>query len=165
MHVIGVDISDAIINENMSRYPGVEFMTLDQYIKSDVIVDHIVTTHTVEHVDAPADLVEDFINIAQKDVTVIVPYKDSWIECEEHMWMFDETSFQNISVRPIVIMGKTNKAGNTELLFYFCKNEEKKERVRKAISRKKRYPRYRYKLFWFLRKRFPENMKELFRIA
>lgn len=163
-HSIGIDISGSIINKNRSLYSDVDFYTLKEF-NDDVLrdrndIDHIVSTHVIEYVEDPLHVVSKLLKIVNRTVTIITPYKKSWSECEEHLWEFDEESFSMMVPKPVVVVGKTNHAGNTEIMYHFDKNEDDLLHKRNIVKSAKKWPYWRYKIYWGIRRHFPENIKE-----
>lgn len=120
-NIYGVDISPFVIKENRNIFPDVIFLTIDEFDSQNVKFDHILSSHTFEHVENPLITARKLFDRAIKSLTIIVPYKDSWSECEQHIWEFSADSFGELQPT-LTIVGLTNEGGNTELLFHWRKS-------------------------------------------
>jgi SAM-dependent methyltransferase len=123
--VTGVDISDYCILENRKNYSDCQFLTVNDFLNSNLQVDAILSAHTIEHVEDPIGLIKTLLLRARSSLLIIIPYKDSWGGNEEHLWRFDKNSFAELNPS-LVLCGLTNQAGNTELLIFWNKNKHLK---------------------------------------
>ncbi len=121
--VMGVDISSSIIETNKQKYPSITFMTVDEYMNKNLEADTIISTHTFEHVEDPHTLAQQLLKRARKRFFIIVPYKDSWKECDEHVWRYDRHSFDSLDPS-YALPGITNRGGNTEILYFWDKEKK-----------------------------------------
>lgn len=121
INICGADISLFVIQENKKLFPGVAFVSIDDLNNQNIKFDHILSSHTLEHVENPLDTAQKLLEMASSTLTIIVPYKDSWSECEEHVWKFDKRSFKKLKPS-LVVVGLTNEGGNAELLYYWNKS-------------------------------------------
>jgi SAM-dependent methyltransferase len=118
----GVDISEFVIDKNKKLFSNIDFYTLDEFWKNQIMTDHILSSHTFEHLEDPGKIAEKLLKRAGKTFTIIVPYKDSWKECEQHVWKYYKTSFDYLQPTMVKI-GLTNKAGNTEIIYHWDKQK------------------------------------------
>jgi len=157
----GVDISSSVISKNRRDFQGIDFYTLSEFDDgaiSDSSIGHVVSTHVLEHVEFPQLVLSNLIKIARKTVTIITPYKKSWSDCDEHLWQFDEESFSQLAPT-IVVIGKTNLAGNTEIMYHWDKRADEQEIKIAIVRNAKGYPRYIYKAYWAIRRLFPADLR------
>ncbi len=123
INIVGVDISDFVIERNAELFPKCNFYTVDEFFKNNFKVDNILSSHTFEHVENPLELANHLLSRANKSLTIIVPFEDSWRECDQHLWRFDKKSFE--SLKPsLIVVGLTNRGANTEIIFYWNKNRK-----------------------------------------
>jgi len=123
LRVFGVDISNFVIDKNRQLFPDCEFLTVEDFSERNMEFDSILSSHTFEHVEDPMFLAEFLLSKAKKNFIIIVPDRDSWAECEQHIWRFDKGSFDKLKPT-FKIRGLINRAGNTELLFFWSKNKK-----------------------------------------
>lgn len=122
---IGVDISSTIIQKNKNDFPTLIFKTVEEFNSSVTISETVICTHTLEHTDNPLEIAEKLLSVATKKLFIIVPYKESWNKCPEHLWEFDKNSFNSLSPT-LVLVGKVNEAGYTEIMYFWDKTSKKK---------------------------------------
>lgn len=118
--VVGVDISDFVICQNKSLFPECVFYTTDEFSRNFLKIDHILSSHTFEHVENPMETAAYLLSRANKSLTIIVPNEDSWKECEQHLWRFDKNSFDSLNPS-LKITGLINRGANKELIFHWDK--------------------------------------------
>lgn len=118
--VYGIDISDEVIKKKM-KYETIHFLTTQEYLSSPITLETTVSTHTFEHLDDPKSTVHILLQNTQK-LFIIVPYKESWGECPEHVWMFDTQSFSYLKP-DLALPGIINEAGYRELCFYWSRSK------------------------------------------
>ena len=153
-----MDIAPSIIDYNSREYTNCEFYPDLDHVPGPCKFDHVFTAHTLEHVANPLESLNQLLAIASKSFMAIVPFERSWSDCIEHYWLFDLNSFANADKEIIAFRGLTNKAGNTELVFVWHQDPA----VLDFISQKSksiRFPIYRYRLFWMLRRHLPAKLR------
>jgi SAM-dependent methyltransferase len=123
LKVYGVDISDVVIKKNQELYPACGFLEVDAFWSGDLKADHILSSHTFEHLEDPLAMMKKLWERANKSLTVIVPNEDSWNNCEQHLWRFDKSSFAETKPS-LVLAGIINRAANRELIFHWRKDED-----------------------------------------
>ena len=155
---VGIDAAESIIRFNSQNYSSCEFYKSLDDLDLSYKFDHVFTAHTLEHLQDPYSTLNSLLQLASTSFLAIVPFKESWIECPEHYWYFDEGSFSNAVKELIPFRGLTNKAANTELVFIWHKDPEIFSSI-KLISQQTHLPMYRYKLYWMIRKLFPSQIK------
>jgi SAM-dependent methyltransferase len=120
LRVIGVDISDFVINRNKDIFPECDFYTTNEFSRNFFKIDHVLSSHTFEHVENPLEMAAYLLSRANKSLTIIVPNEDSWKECEQHLWRFDKHSFDSLNPS-LKISGLINRGANMELIFHWDK--------------------------------------------
>lgn len=120
LKIIGVDISTFVIEKNNEFFPECKFYTVDDFLQTNFKIDNILSSHTFEHVENPLELASYLLSRANNSLTIVVPFKDSWKECEQHLWYFDKRSFDSLTPSSVVV-GLTNRGANTELIFHWNK--------------------------------------------
>lgn len=123
LNVIGVDISNEVIEKNKLMYNNCFFKTTDDFWTDPVKVNSVVSTHTFEHIEDPVEISKKLLDLTDK-LFIIVPYKDSWKKCLQHIWRYDRKSFDFIKP-DLVLSGFINEAGNQEVIYYWDKNFKK----------------------------------------
>ncbi len=156
--VVGVDISEYVIKENRKRYSPCRFFTAGEYLVSDFVSEHILSSHVFEHLESPKDFAIYLLARTSETLTIIVPYKDSWIDCQEHLWIFDEKSFDFLHPS-LVIRGLTNPAGNTEIIFHWDKKKNGAVQKSRGVKFIKSESYYGKRFFSKLRNLLPPWMK------
>ncbi len=164
LNIYGVDISEYCISQNRKKYPTCNFLTVEEFTKSNFPIGHILSSHTLEHVDDPKNLAAYLLGRAGSTLTIIVPYKNSWSDCAEHLWRFNRRSFDFLKPT-LVIRGLTNQAGNTEIVFHWEKDAAKaQEKVRKFnLTNPERY--LKAKLWTRLKRILPASVKRSLKAA
>lgn len=139
----GVDISSLIIKRNKTKYPKLNFYSVEEFQKSDTKSDTIVTTHTLEHTENPLKIAENLLSRTAK-LFIIVPYKESWNKCPEHLWEFTSDSFDSLNPT-ITILGIINEAGYREVIYFWDKNNTKNYKYKKLFYQIKILPYHKIK--------------------
>lgn len=121
LDIIGVDLSDEVINKNKIKYQNCTFITTDEFWDKPIEVNSIVSTHTFEHIENPKEILTNLLKLTDK-LFIIVPYEDSWKECAQHIWRYDLNSFDFIKP-DLALPGLINEAGNQEVIYYWNKNK------------------------------------------
>ena len=93
----GVDISNVVIKKNKDKYKNSKFYLKENMLMEKLKYNHVVSTHTIEHTDHPIKEIQNLMSIAENTLTIIVPYKNSWHQTEEHLWFFDKHSFDSLN--------------------------------------------------------------------
>jgi len=149
--VFGVDISDYVIKKNSELFKGISFLTIEDYYKNNLNIDNILSSHTFEHIEDPIFIAKQLLERINKKFIIIVPYKDSWQECEQHLWCFNEHSFDIL--KPTWVMkGIINRAANRELIFCWDKDNSNKKLI---------YPVFIYEWLMFY-KHHPIGLLKIF---
>lgn len=117
----GIDVSSSVVEKNKKNFPSLHFYTTEEMSNRNISADTVICTHTLEHVDKPLELAEKLLTLSQKKFLIIVPYKESWNKCPEHLWEFNKKSFDPL-FPSYVQVGLTNKAGYTEIMYFWDKD-------------------------------------------
>lgn len=121
LKITGVDISKKVISENKKRFQLCNFKTTEEFFNNKEAYDVTLSSHTFEHLDDPIDTASKLLSVTNKKMLIIVPYKDSWALCPQHLWVFDSKSFDSLSPT-VFLSGFTNRAGYTEALYFWDKS-------------------------------------------
>lgn len=142
---IGVDVSSSIIEKNRKNFPSLLFYTTEEMDNQNISVDTVICTHTLEHVDNPLELAKKLLLLSQKKFLIIVPYKESWNKCPEHLWEFNKRSFDSLSPSYVQV-GLTNSAGYTEIIYFWDKEAAKSNNLSVKLGNTfKLIPKHSYK--------------------
>jgi len=114
----GYDISKKVIEYNKSLFSDMNWYSSVNDIQQKP--DYIICLHVLEHIDNPCETLKWMLNCAKKGVFIQVPFKQSF-KVREHVWEFDETSFDSNKVKPAVIIPGLimNNTNDREIFFAF----------------------------------------------
>lgn len=127
INYFGYDISKSVIQYNQSEFPNLQWFSDINALQESP--DYIISLHVLEHLDDPLKILKNLVSISNKGVFIQVPYKDSYKNIE-HIWQFDETSFNIPGLEPVVIPGlQMNLDGDREIFMAFLKNKRNRERI------------------------------------
>lgn len=122
---VGCDFADSVQQKNSKLRPDITWLKSPQGKGNYGLITSI---HTFEHLDDPKKTWQDLWALEPGVLIVQVPYARSFYD-EQHLWEFDENSFET-PVPPIVIIGpKMNLQEDREICYVWYKDRHPKERV------------------------------------
>ncbi len=125
----GVDFSPAVISANQRIRPDLHWSTdlpTDRF-------DLVTAIHVLEHVDHPQETRDNLWALTTNALVIQVPYLNSFDDSAsptpQHLWEFDEWSF-NSEVEPLVIVGpKLNLEDDREIIYVWYREGGPSERI------------------------------------
>jgi len=77
---VGIDISNEQIELARSRYSCLQFQTADAYRLpfASGTVDLVILCEVLEHLDRPADAIEEAARVSRQHILVSVPWESTW---------------------------------------------------------------------------------------
>lgn len=127
---IGYDFSPEVIAYNKKQnkaFTNVQF--IDSFAEQQTY-ELITAIHTFEHLDDPIAAWHKLWLMTKNYLIIQVPYKNSF-DCPEHLWHFTETSFSEITPKPLILLSPSMNInnGNREIVFVWSKKQFLKKSI------------------------------------